>query len=517
MPDVREALSLLETSYERDRAIGPTSSSRLDFLYSVALVLFIGASAWALLDHFLLMGQTLSFPFPLSYAEGLAIDRALQMPNLQALYTPVLTETPLRVSPQPPLHPALAALLLPLDAATDAPFAAVRALSLIAYVCAGLAAALAVYGLTRSAGGGAIAGLLLLLHPQLQNAAAMAAPDALGLALSLIGFALTTLCGPATDRRVQPVLVGAGAAFVAALAVQPFAVAPMLCSAAVWLLTHRRRTAAVALLVGVAAVAGAAVLVLQLQTNGGMLQHIFDFGVREWSRLDAMRLMLNQMLRTGLIFVPCVLFFITEPLGARHVAARAVLALLAPAFALAIVDSRFGSTWTITLPLSAATCISFGVVIAWLRPVRWLAALGIVFALLQVDTLRDWRAEEFAPQFTRKLNIARELAQLRTQLIEAGDPVLTDEHIAVLSLAGRPPTLYPLEMNALHQRGIWSIDDLVAAIERKEFSLIAWYEPIDRNDKFIMTRWPEEVRKAVYRNYYDSGYLAYTVLYRPNR
>ena len=57
--------------------------------------------------------------------------------------------------------------------------------------------------------------------------------------------------------------------------------------------------------------------------------------------------------------------------------------------------------------------------------------------------------------------------------------------------------------------------DLIAAIDRKEFSLIAWYEPIDRNDKFIMTRWPEEVRKAVYRNYFDSGYLAYTVLYRP--
>jgi hypothetical protein len=70
-------------------------------------------------------------------------------------------------------------------------------------------------------------------------------------------------------------------------------------------------------------------------------------------------------------------------------------------------------------------------------------------------------------------------------------------------------------MNVLHQRGIWSTADLIAAIDRKEFSLIAWYEPIDRNDKFIMTRWPEEVRKAVYRNYFDSGYLAYTVLYRP--
>jgi hypothetical protein len=510
----REVPSILENVHDRDRASAPASLSWLDLLYGAALMFFIGTAAWTLVDHGLLLSRTTVFPFPFSYAEGLEIDRALQWPNLQALYPTTLLAPPLRISPQPPLYTALTALLLPNEPAI-APFLQARMLSLAGYLVAGLATAGAVYGFARSVGASIVAAALLWLSPQIQYASAVATPDAAGLALALLGLALVALFGRSQRRIFAIAMIVAAAVFLAALAVQPVFVAPPLLAAVAWLLTHRRRSAAVALIGGVAGAAIAGALALQSATNGGFLLHVLDYGVREWSRLDAMRLMLNQMLRSGLIFVPCILFFITEPLGARHIAARTTLAILALAFVLTIVDSRYGATWATTLSLSAATSIGFGVVVAWLRPLRWMAVLALVFGMLQIDTYRDWRDEEFAPPFTRKLNITRELTQLETMLLQAQDPVLMDEHIALLSLADRQPTLYPLEMNVLHQRGIWSTADLIAAIDRKEFSLIAWYEPIDRNDKFIMTRWPEEVRKAVYRNYFDSGYLAYTVLYRP--
>jgi len=135
--------------------------------------------------------------------------------------------------------------------------------------------------------------------------------------------------------------------------------------------------------------------------------------------------------------------------------------------------------------------------------------------MLQIDTLKDWRADDFLPDLNRRFRAARDVAALDEKFRAAGGPILTDEYIGLLALEGSAPVIYPLEFNMLHQRGAWSVDELVAAIERREFALVAWYEPIDRNDRYIMTRWPEEVRKAVYRTYYDGGYLADAVIYLP--
>ncbi len=499
-------------AHERSHTAGPTW---LDLIFALAVVVFVGTAVWALIDHAFLLQRTLAAPFVLSYAEGISIDRALQMPDLRALYPAQLLNSPLRISPEPPLFPALlAAFGRGVDPAST--LYASRSISLIAYIAAGFAAAAATFGMTRSISGAIVSGLLLMLFPQVQNASALAVPDSSALMFSLGGLALATLFGASLHRgRRITGMTAASACFIVALGLRPEFAFPAIACACAWLLVKARRRAALTMLFGIAAIAALAVLVLQIATNGGFVAHVFDYGVREWSKDNAIGMTLNLLLRSGLIFVPSVLFLITEPMGARHIAARPTLALLVAAFAFMFVNSRYAIGWSTTLPLCAAVCIGFGITLAWLNQQRWLAVLAIAFALLQIETLKEWRAVDFAPNLTRRLNTARDVERLNALLLRTSGIILTDEHIGMLSLHGRQPVIYPLEFNALHRRGGWSTDALIAAIERREFALIAWYEPLDRNEYNIMTRWPEEVRKAVYRNYSDGGYLSDTVLYVP--
>jgi hypothetical protein len=486
----------------------------LDLIYGLAFAILLGSALWALLDHLRIVDLALSTPYPLVYSESLSIDRALQIPDLHRLYPASFGASPLRISSQPPLFPALLAPLVQGVAPSDA-FAAARSLSIAAFLIAGLASAGTVFGLTRSVGGAIAAASLLWLFPQLQLASILAAPDAVALAFGTLGLCSVALLGARTDRVGNFAVAASGIFFTLCIAAQPpFVVAP-LAAAAAWLVHRNRRIAALSMLAGMAIACTAFTLALQAVTDGGFVRHLLDFGLPDWSKTNAVGFLVNQTLRSGLLMIPCLMFFITEPLGARYAPARPAFVLMATALVMTVLASRVGSLWPVTLPLSAATCIVFGVVVGWLRNVRWVAALAVVFAMLQIDTLKDWRADDFLPDLNRRFRAARDVAALDEKFRAAGGPILTDEYIGLLSLEGSAPVIYPLEFNMLHQRGAWSVDELVAAIERREFALVAWYEPIDRNDRYIMTRWPEEVRKAVYRTYYDGGYLADAVIYLP--
>ncbi len=492
----------------------PTSNPWPDLIYGLAVVLVLGSALWALFDHFSIISRTLAFPYPLAYSESLSVDRALQLPDLTHLYPTTFSTPPLRISPQPPLFPALLAPLLHAVTAADA-FAATRTLSLFAFCVTGLAAAGTVFGLTRSFGGAVITCVMLWLFPQIQVASLLVAPDAAALALGTLGLCIAVLFGTHDSARSNSAVALSGLCFVLCIGMQPEFVIVPLTGACIWLLRNGRRNATLILLASIAVCSVTAAAWLQVITNGGFLQHLLNFGVRDFSKDVATWLIINQLLRTGLILVPSILFFITEPLGARHVAARPLLIMLMTAFILTILSSRVGSSWSITLPLSLATCISFGVVIGWLHRTRWLTAFTLMFALLQIDTLKDWRAVDFLPDLKGRFATTREMYELATRLRNAKGPVLTDEYIGLLSLAGKAPVIYPLEFNTLQQRGDWSSTELIAAIERRDFALVAWYEPQDRNELYILTRWPDDVRKAIYKNYTEAGYMADTVLYQP--
>jgi hypothetical protein len=103
-----------------------------------------------------------------------------------------------------------------------------------------------------------------------------------------------------------------------------------------------------------------------------------------------------------------------------------------------------------------------------------------------------------------------------TELLQRTDgPVLADEELGLLPLAGRAVELQPFELSALARRGSWDEAPLLAALERQEFELILMYRvpwsPLHR------TRWTPAMLERIERKYERVGAVGPTVLYRPRR
>jgi hypothetical protein len=127
--------------------------------------------------------------------------------------------------------------------------------------------------------------------------------------------------------------------------------------------------------------------------------------------------------------------------------------------------------------------------------------------------LIDWSRQDYIPALMNKVADTRKIEQLAEYVRGAQEPILADEYMGLIPLAGRRLYFQPYEYKQLQAANLWSEAPLVDSIERQEFSVILLYEPPDRSA--ISTRWTEEVRHTIYAHYRLEDTLARTFVYRP--
>lgn len=483
-----------------------------EFAYGLALVALIGIVGWALLEQSPVASLALSSRYPMDYVEGLSLDRTLQSSVLQRLYPTSFDSAPYRLTLQPPFFYLFQNALFQISGPA---LATGRTISQISLIAAALFTAITLLKLTRDISSMVAAPLMLLAYPQISTWSLLNAPETLAFALALGGLCAAVLT-PERGRAAFPALAVAALAFLASAATDPMYMIPPLVAAAVHL--RRIRGMRAALVFAGIVLAGCVLLFVALNTatQGGFAFNLIN-GAGAYTKTRTLIYMLNILLRSGLVLVALVIFFVSEPLGGeRHRAAPMALAYLLSAVLLAFLSSREGSNMGVMFGVAGAVSFAVGAMLGWLGRNRWIKAGLLVVVMLQVNTLIDWRDIEFRPNIIRRVENRREYPALIKRLEAVDYNVLTDEYIGLQVLGGKSPALYPSEFLQLQMRGEWSEQALIDAIKRKEFALVLLYEPPDpMGEPFIARRWPPAVRQAIYDNYDSDGFVADALAYVP--
>lgn len=462
---------------------------------------------------------TALFPYDWGYGEGPLMDQAARLLAGESIYKATLTEPPYVVANYPPLYPLLVAGI---GAATRLPLLQVgRTISLLAAIVSGLTIGLFACELTGRRFVGFVAAGLFLGNPLVMHWARLARVDLLALAFSLVGLWVL-----GRRWRSWPWLAVASACLLAAIYTrQSYALAAPL-AGAVWLWRNDRRRA---LLFTAALVSACLSLfgMLNLITRGGFYLHIVVANVNPY-RADRTLAMMAILLN----FCPVVLAVAGVAIGqtVRRCWSRRsgqvdetrqqpfLIHGLTPytvgAFLSALTVGKIGSHVNYLLELLAALAIWAAGALAWLPRGRdnHRRAL-LVLTLCQVVWLAGgnlWVQSATARQW-------QELAQYdalyrEVQAASGHGPVLADDVLGLVVLAGQRLYFQPFEIQQLSIAGLWDPAPLVHEIRERKFPLILIQEP---GSELCAERWAPSILAAIEENYAGIEQLNGLVVYRP--
>lgn len=409
-----------------------------------------------------------TFPYPLDYGEGIALDRAVALARGEPLYLP-MDRSPYASWNFPPLY----AWLCGLGARWIGPgFAFGRAVSAVAV----LATAVCVYLLARRhveaespvawRGWAAVAALLFLTSETTATWGALMRVDSLAIALGLAGYT-------AIVTGLSPVL--AGALFGMALLCKQSVVAGLL--AAVLALAAARRWKDLATMAAVTALLVGTVLAWQhVASEGWLWRHLIACNANAW-RFDQLREV------AGPVAVSHRVLFALAALGAVWSMARRApgrpgvlrspgLYYLATAAVVALLAGKIGSHVNYLLDLAAAAAIvgvGFAARLERALNRRFAAGVGAAAAsaLLYAQV---WGSFSY-PSVEQRTPMGAATAAVVRTLARAPGPVVTEDP-ALAPLAGKPLSLQAFEFAQMAEAGRWDQGPLLAALRRGEFSAI---------------------------------------------
>jgi hypothetical protein len=102
-----------------------------------------------------------------------------------------------------------------------------------------------------------------------------------------------------------------------------------------------------------------------------------------------------------------------------------------------------------------------------------------------------------------------ELNELKALVAETPGPILADEYMGMLTLAGRPLVIQPFEVTQLAWAGTWDQTPLLESIRNKEFGAIILY---DR--PWVNERWTAEMLEAITQSYILVDRVAENKIYK---
>ncbi|MFC2036598.1 hypothetical protein ACFLYD_01330 [Chloroflexota bacterium] len=459
------------------------------------------------------------FPYGLNYAEGPLMGQAERILTGLPLYSTTLDEPSCMVANYPPLYPSLIAGARAVTRLSPLPIG--RVMSLLAALVSGLIIGLLATHLCGSRLSGLLAMALFLGHPFTVLWSSMARVDLLALALSLVALYLLY-------RRWQSWfwLAVAVLCLVASIYTrQTYALAVPL-AGAIWLWYNDRRRALVFALV-LALSCLFVFLFLDLATRGGFYLNIVVANVNRYR--------VSQVLSVGvllLLFSPFVLVIggaeIVQTLKKRPAASERqasdagrspfVLYGLLPytvgAFLSALTVGKIGSDVNYFLELVVALTIWAAGALVW-QPRRGTISQQALLVLMLCQLV--WAPVLARPVQADVVARWRNLAAydgLFQQVKEATahGPVLADEHMEMVVLAGQRIYLQPFECQQLQADGLWDPAPLLQEITTQKFPLIQISDP---GSVWFQERWSESMVAAIEEHYEGVEYLPGLVIYRP--
>jgi hypothetical protein len=475
---------------------------RLAVALAAALLLWAQARAALLLLQSDWMAIT--FPYPLDYGEGPLLDQAMRLARFENIYRHDLALPPYTLANYPPLFPLAQA---PLVWAFGPAFWYGRALSVLSVLAAALLIGLTLHALTSDWLAALAGGLTLLAAPYILHWSPFNRVDSLALGLSWAGVFVVARW---PDRRWS--VVAAALLLAAAITTRQSTALAAPLAAFVWLLhtQPRRRAFEFAGLLG--GVCLLILLLLNVLTHGGFFLNVVVANVNPFVWSEVRRRVDEIVAHMPYLLIGSALF-VAAALGARARSWWLIAPYLAGATISALTVGKVGSNVNYLYELMAAFSLVAGALAAWAASRPWLRALALLLLAAQVVALMAWSQDEFYPYIRDRVAQQEGIEQLARLVRAADGPVLADEYMGLVPLAGRSLYFQPFEYKQLTDAGLWDERPLARAIERQEFGLILLYEAPEWPS--LESRWTPTLRDAIYRRYDRGEVWAHTAVYRP--
>lgn len=471
--------------------------------------------------------RVLNFPYALDYGEAPLLDQTQRLTHGQNIYRTDLQSPPYTIANYPPLY-MLAQV--PLAWLFGPAFWYGRLLSWLAMIGAALFVSLILRTLTGDRLAALIGGLTLLALPYTRYWAPLYRIDALALCLSLAAlWVVVRFYPPAEDApRTDAALLGerpghqawrrswaiVGVALLLVAAVytrQSYGLAAPL-AAFVWLWTNGRRQQALTLAGLVAALGLSLFVLLNRVTGGGFYFNIVTANINE-VKVALLQQYLGELVTFMLVPVLLTVLFVllVGIAKGRPRAWRLLLPYIVGAALSGLTISKVGSNINYLLEFCVAMSFAVGALLAWQRHVPFMRRLLMLGLALQLFLLLPGMSYQLFSQF--RLDSRADMALIAERIRGTAGPVLADEDLGQMVLAGKPLLFQPFELTQLARAGKWDQTLLLTAIERQEYPLILIFKfpglSLDRD------RWTDEMRAAIDQRYTAVEEIGYTVVYRP--
>jgi hypothetical protein len=486
-------------------------------LAALLLVLALGLSVWLYLDY---MRTLIAFPYNVDYGEGPILDQVMRLSRFQTLYPTDLSQSPFRVGNYPPLYHLVQ---LPFAWIFGPAFWYGRVLNLASILAAALLIGLTLYSITHDGLSASVGGIFLLAIPYILHWSGFVRVDSLALAVSWGGLYAVARWPDQRKGLIIAALCLTGAIYTR----QSYGLAAPF-AAFVWLFSQKPRRRAFQLAIATGGLSAILFLLLNLLTRGGFYFHIVAANVNPFF-WDTVRNYARGIWEHMPYLVSTSAVYLVGAVWTRQKAWWLGAPYLLAAAASAVTIGKDGSNVNYLFELSAALAFVAGAFLAWLGRAwewegklsfrwvgqRWgLLMVGIVLLALQVGGLYVWnRSDYYSWPTSRARGEAEQIAQMAEQVKEAQGPVLADEFMGLIPLAGKELVFQPFEFKQLVAGGIWDEKPLIDAIYQRQYALILLYDPSGWDSRHA--RWTAAQLAAIESNYIQIGNLAQTSLYVP--
>jgi len=467
----------------------------------------------AVLDFWL---TSLRYPFGLDYGEGIVWQQALLIPS--PLMYGDIARFPYIVFHYPPVYHLAVRAIASLGVDW---LVAGRALSVASALLTGLLVAALTHravrrdsGPTASVVGAAIAGLITFSYVPVVICAPLMRVDMFAVALSFLGV----FCAIQSLDRPR-LLYGAVSLFVLAIYTKQTEIAAPLATLPPLFLINPKQTIKAA---GVgAALAVAALVLLEWQTDGGFLHHVLLYNINRYS-LPLTILRTAQQGMHGLYFLFAVAGVVSV---CRVVTGSGVRVLreqrqLIPAIfalyfvlttAMLVTVGKSGATINYFIEWMCAWSVLIGVFITPLlagcteRPLPAVCVMAALLLQVAVLPVRPAPARVTPPAVP-------ELRALVDQVRTASGPVISDDMI-LLMRAGRSVPWEPAIFAELAATGVWDQAPFMAMIKQHKFAfVITTGHP---GEQLYDSRYTSEVSAAINAAYPRTEQHGRTVVHLP--
>jgi hypothetical protein len=427
----------------------------------------------------------LFYPYGVNYGEAPLLDQALHLTTGKNIYKPALQIPPYIIANYTPIYPLLIGEIHHL---TSLPlFQSGRVVSILAAITSSFLLGSIAGKLFNSSMAGFIAAGLFLGHPYVALWSGLIRVDSLALAFSLAGLWITCFRWRSSSWLVIALICLLGSVFTR----QTYLIAaPLAC--AVWLLHHDWKRGVTFLAIFV--LFGLTIfLILNTITHGGFYQNIV---IANFNRFSPERIL---SMGTLLIITGPVILFMAG-ISIRKAATRPIDPVLfwalfpytAGALLTALTVGKVGSDINYFLEFIGASAIwAAGM---WAAKPGRLAAYLLILHTVWIVVFSGLLFQ--APLVKLWNNIPRTdaLAQ-QVQAAVIKGPVLADDRLDLVVLAGQAIYYQPFEYTQMYTAGIWDITSFRAEITNQKFPLILIH-PAYRQD-----RWPAPIYDAIQQNY----------------